>query len=198
MNSLNYSSKALDVLTEFHEKPYIVYVEGVDDIPFWNTIFKAFHIKNYILKPAGGSPELEKYCQSITTDNVDIFVARDTHFTEILKTKIIHPRIIWTYGHSIENSLYHPNNLAEVISIFSRSQSYDVSLAEKWLLQFTEEFRYLLIFELVNQKYNLGLEILGDACGKFVDPKKHHLTSKQTINERENELAQAIDRKSVV
>jgi hypothetical protein len=38
-NTLQYSENALDVKALFYNKKWMAYVEGADDIPFWDNIF---------------------------------------------------------------------------------------------------------------------------------------------------------------
>ncbi|EGA69570.1 hypothetical protein VISI1226_13648 [Vibrio sinaloensis DSM 21326] len=37
-----YSAEAENIINEFHSVDVMVYVEGVDDIPFWDFIFEKF------------------------------------------------------------------------------------------------------------------------------------------------------------
>lgn len=184
MGEISYSSEALNTLSKFHRKKYVVYVEGDDDVSFWNTVFQAFGLKHFIIKPAGGANEIEKYTRSILDEDAEIFVARDSDFKELLKEQVFHPRILWTYGHSIENTLYHPIHIAEIISIYARSQEFDVLQAEKWLQEFAEEFWALLVCEISNEKSHKGIEVLGKKCQRFLHSHKSHLPSKELISEK--------------
>lgn len=42
MPSLDYSLEALNLLNAFHQVDKVVYVEGQDDVPFWEFLFKKF------------------------------------------------------------------------------------------------------------------------------------------------------------
>lgn len=181
MTNLSYSSGALSTLPKFHRKPSVAYVEGQDDVSFWHSVFQALGISNLIIKPAGGATEVEKYRQSIIKDNSDIFVARDSDFRDILRTKNYHPRIIWTYGHSIKNTLYHPSSIAELISILAHTQEDRTINAEKWILNFSSQFIDLLVFEIANEKHQKGLEILGKTCVRFLQSNTSHLPSKESV-----------------
>lgn len=188
MHDITYSSEALDTLPKFHRKKLVIYVEGDDDVPFWNAVFQAFEVQNFIIKPAGGTNEIEKYTESILRDDSEIYIARDSDFKELLQAQDIHPRIIWTYGHSIENTLYHPIHLAEIISIYARTQEYAPSQAENWLNNFSNEFRALLICEISNEIYKRGVEILGDKCCRFLMSNKSCIPSRESIIEHFNKI----------
>jgi hypothetical protein len=177
MPSLNYSSGALSTLPSFHRKTFVVFVEGDDDKPFWNVVFQSFGFSDYILKPAGGDEEIEKYSRSIISDDADIVVARDADFTEILGMKHDHTRIIYTYGHSIENTLYHPESIAEYVAIGARTPNEYSAQTTAWLEGFALEFKALLCLEIGNEKYKRGIEVLGAKCYKFLQSPKAHTPS---------------------
>ena len=92
MGSLSYSSKALDTLPLFHRKKFIIYVEGQDDVIFWEIVLKKFDLRDYQLKIAGGANEIDKYILSIVNDGVDIAVARDSDYSDITGKKFTHSK----------------------------------------------------------------------------------------------------------
>jgi hypothetical protein len=193
MGEISYSSEALNTLPKFHRTKYVIYVEGDDDIPFWQVVFQAFGLKDFVIKPAGGVNEIEKYTRSILDENVGIYVARDSDFKELLNQQGSHPRILWTYGHSIENTLYHPIQIAEIISVYSRSQGFNALQVEAWLQNFSNEFWALLVYEISNEKYQKGIEVLGKKCNKFLPSKKAHLPSIALITQKLDIVCKEID-----
>jgi len=198
MGEISYSSDALNTLSKFHKAKYVIYVEGDDDIPFWKAVFQAFGLKDFKIKPAGGANEIEKYTRSIIDENAGIYVARDSDFKELLNKQDLHTRILWTYGHSIENTLYHPTQVAEIISIYARSQEFDASQAEIWLQNFANEFWALLVCEIGNEKYHKGIEILGKKCNRFLHSKKSHMPSKELINQKLDAVRKEIENSEYV
>lgn len=46
-NSLEHSDAGVSVLNLFNESRVMIYVEGDDDIPFWNHLFKKFAPKDF-------------------------------------------------------------------------------------------------------------------------------------------------------
>ncbi len=168
MAELNYSSQALNTLDRFHRAKYIVYVEGDDDRPFWREIFRIAGIEDVYLKVAEGRSEIEKYEKLIVENSVNIVVARDSDYTNLFANQIDHPRIIYTYGYSIENTLYSPRNIAVAISILSRSAEEDVEKVKDWLAEFVSEIRPLLIHDIANELFGKGTQILGNNCTRFL------------------------------
>lgn len=57
-NSLPYSDDALSIRHAFFNKQFVIYVEGVDDIPFWDACFSKFLPssleKGFIIEDVGG------------------------------------------------------------------------------------------------------------------------------------------------
>lgn len=168
MAELNYSSQALNTLDRFHRAKYVVYVEGDDDKPFWREIFRIAGVEDLHLKIAGGRSEIEKYEQLIIEESVNIVVARDSDYTDLFAKQVDHPRIVYTYGYSIENTLYCPKNIAVAISILSRSADEDVEKVESWLAKLADEIRPLLIHDVANELFGKGTKVLGKNCSRFL------------------------------
>lgn len=53
MPSLDYSLEALNLLNAFHQVDKVVYVEGQDDVPFWEFLFKKFTNLNIYIEDVG-------------------------------------------------------------------------------------------------------------------------------------------------
>lgn len=176
MGSLSYSSGALDTLPHFHRKKFVVYVEGQDDVVFWNKVLNRFGLKDFVLKEAGGAQEIEKYIHAIINDDSAIAVARDCDYTDLLGTQFDHPRILYTYGYSIENTLYCPANIANMIALHARTMAdYETEVAE-WLTRFADDAKGLLTFDFANAASEKGFEVLGENCHRFLaSPKAHSL-----------------------
>jgi Protein of unknown function (DUF4435) len=181
MGSLSYSSKALDTLPLFHRKKFIVYVEGQDDVIFWESVLKRFDMDNYQIKVAGGVSEIDKYTFSIVNDGVDIVVARDCDYSDIMGKQFNHPRVIYTYGYSIENSLYCPANIANAIAIHSRTLENHETDSATWLTEFVNKFERLLILDVANEIYGRGVQVLGNNCCRFLNTNSSHLVSEDKV-----------------
>ena len=73
-NDLLYSKNALDVKAQFYNKRAIVYVEGVDDVPFWGEYFDS---ADYEVQEVGGCENLMQYIAKIR-DGVTSFMTIQT------------------------------------------------------------------------------------------------------------------------
>jgi len=186
--SLTYSDNALNTLTYFHRRKYIFYVEGKDDVPFWNTILKKIGIKQYIIKIAGGKNEINKYVNAIIQKDTNIYVIRDCDYTDILNIQINNPKILYTYGYSIENSLYCPRNIAEAIAIYARQSELYMEEVEQWLTELVSMFEDLIIFDIGNEKYKKGINVLNDNIMRYMKSSNSHVPNKDKIEKKISEI----------
>jgi hypothetical protein len=181
MASLTYSSEALDTLPRFHRKKYVIYVEGQDDILFWGILLRKFGFTSFQLKEAGGSNEIEKYIGSIVNNDAGIIVARDCDYTDLLNNQYDHPRIIYTYGYSIENSLYCAENISGLIATYARTLRVYKREADTWLTEFAENNLELLELDLANEIYSRGIQIMGNNCSRFLHSNSSCLIAETKI-----------------
>ncbi|WCO00223.1 DUF4435 domain-containing protein [Psychroserpens ponticola] len=172
MADLEYSKEALEVKGLFYNKKITVYVEGKDDPLFWDNLFNLAEVEAHI-EEVGGSLELEKYITNIVDSNAEFYVATDNDHNDFLENIVTHPRIIRTYGYSIENSMYRSyNEIENTISKFCRKK-VDISVDyNKWLADFSTSVRDLIILDIANHKFQKGISIFGDNCYKFLKGQK--------------------------
>ena len=135
--SFTFSPEALSTLKYFHNAENVLYVEGDDDYSFWQCILNGCNLRQHfkILK-AGSCTSLEKYMESIIHFDSQIFVATDRDSSIYCNFTFIHSRIIYSFAYSIENSLYEPKAISEVINLlFHNNEDYtlEVHLFEKYL-----------------------------------------------------------------
>ena len=108
MGKFQYSSSAINTVNKFHRIENIVYVEGQDDLVFWDKVFSYYKFPSFKIKIAGGKTELTSIIKSILKNEVTIIVAIDSDYTCIFGYRKNHPQILYTYGYSIENSIFSP------------------------------------------------------------------------------------------
>lgn len=186
MNNFNFSKNAMKVIHLFHKNKFILYVEGEDDELFWGELLKKANIESYIIKQQGGKSQLEKYIEMIKADDVKMAVAIDRDYSDFTGDIVNNEKIFYTYGHSIENSLYCPKTIERVIKSFAKKQVVSDCEIEKWLNDSVETLKDLLIMDIANEKYNKGLAILGDNSCRF-------LTKNSSINLSAAKINKAID-----
>ncbi|RLM02058.1 hypothetical protein BIY27_26050 [Gibbsiella quercinecans] len=92
MADLSYSNEAFNVLNLFYQKDYMVYVEGRDDVCFWEMIFnKTSNIKVEI-QDVGVCEELIPYIEKIYNGEIEAIVACDMDLKYFDDTKKEHNR----------------------------------------------------------------------------------------------------------
>lgn len=96
MRTLEYSVQALNVLSKFHRIDAIVFVEGQDDLHFWNNIAEKANITSIRIEPVGGAGGLQRKIEAILNENAQIIVAKDADHDQFSNSPISHPRIINT------------------------------------------------------------------------------------------------------
>ncbi|PEH86354.1 DUF4435 domain-containing protein [Burkholderia gladioli] len=190
MSDIDYSIDALNALDKFYRVDTIVYVEGDDDILFWDKIFRTCSTVRAEILPAHGASELDKYVDKLIQEDVDFVVARDGDYTNPTDIRIQHPRVIYTFGYSIENSLYVKSSLSRLERIWCRSLKINVTDCARWIEEFTESFKRLLILDIANALEGMGIPVLGDNCSRFMRSEKSALPDPKKISAFEETVAQ--------
>ena len=183
MNKLLHTSNGLNNLEKFYGKP-VIYVEGKDDIIFWNSFFSAITDRNLQIKPAGGVEELKEYIKMVVNNDSNIIIASDSHYDVIFDNVTDHPRIIYTFGHSIENTMYCPNNIDKLIEKRCRLCKMPTSIGQNWADEFFDSLYDFLLYDMANEYYNKSLTIMGDSCHKYLDKKNSPYLSKEKIDDK--------------
>ena len=178
-----YSAAALNVLKYFHDCDVIIFVEGDDDILFWDVISNKAGITTSKIESAGGKNELIKKMQKIINENAQIIVACDLDHSPFLENVFDHKQIVRTYGYSIENSMYCPASVLKIIRKLSRTIIKSDSCSTEWLQNFVENARRLLIYDIANHKYQKGISVLGDNCTRFLRSNRSVLLSDKKIKQ---------------
>jgi hypothetical protein len=182
MDSLEYSIDALDAKGLFYNKCLTVFVEGKDDVLFWDYLFKIAEVSAHI-EDVGGDKEIEKYIVDILDNDASFLVACDNDHNDFIETKINHPQIIRTYGYSIENSMYNFDKIEDIISKLSRQRVGVKNVIEKWAEDFSNQVYELLKYDIANHKYKKGVAVFGDSCVRFLKSNSSHKLSKEKINQ---------------
>lgn len=173
MASLEYTDSAKRVMHFFHQSDYIVYVEGDDDVVFWEYLFDKFFNHRIFVKPVGGKEQLEPYIDSIISGTVRDFVAMDSDFSKIEEAPV-HRNVIKTQGYSIENSLICSKTLREVVINLGKISKHDIDEKEclDWLESFFEKIDVLIYYDIANHVGNKGVSVVGDSCKRFFKSDK--------------------------
>ena len=168
MGSLEYSIEALEAKALFYGKQAILFVEGIDDPLFWDQFVDSLNLEVHI-EEVGGSENLEKIVDKIIDEDANVYVAIDRDYIEFYEDTIHrrrnHQRILQTYGHSIENTLYHPIILNDVIKSYVRLTVFDeTEEINSCISAFENDVRILLIYDILSNKLQTSKKVLGDSC----------------------------------
>lgn len=166
---LKYSVDALNVLDKFYSGRKIIYVEGDDDISFWGKLCDQIvpGIEVEIIK-AGNSNSLAVYISDIVEHDANIMAFADSDFTQILNLTVDHTRVVYTFGYSIENTLYSAKSICCMIENLSKTRRYPISSVEEWKEAFSEGALDLCAFELADIQNGTGIGAMGNSSAKFI------------------------------
>lgn len=173
ISNLNYSEDALNVKSLFYNKRIMVYVEGEDDVTFWNEMFKEIS-NDYKLESVGGLTQLKEYISLIREGNKNMIVACDRdHSIYFDEDPYSNPLIVTSYGYSIENTMFCPKNIATQIRRLSRT-TYDYTTdVTKWYNEFNKSALKLLVYDIGNHIYEKGISCYGDNCCRYLSPNNN-------------------------
>lgn len=166
-NDLSYSIQALRVKALFYGKRAMVYVEGEDDLNFWEPYFDK---SIFQIEDVGGSSNLNQYIEKLENGENSFIVACDSDYTVFKNNKYFSNLIVTTYGHSIENMMYCPYKLNELIKKISKSLTDSTELIELWYDKFVKTAHPLLLREICNAIYKPKedkIQVFGNNCARF-------------------------------
>ena len=152
-NKLSYSSGAVSIRNQFLDVDFVVYVEGDDDIPFWDGLFgDKISTEKFKIEQVNGKENLRKYIDGIINETMfNVVVACDSDYTKYTgELWVNNPRIIVTYGHSIENTMFCPNSIAVYLRTMSRTTKNYFSEVESWFQEFCDSAKLLLPYDIEN------------------------------------------------
>lgn len=183
MDSLAYSTDALNVIDDLYEVSTVIYVEGSDDVIFWRKIFKRFYSKSFEVIDLGGKPELIKIAESLKEDeSLGYIVAFDLDYSIFNNELPNHPNIVTTFGHSIENTLIQKK------AIFTLAEN--CGLNNENLLNIEFNILYSSIKVIVDELLSLDVHnysnnkksVIGKNIQKFSKKGKVYRIKKQDLS----------------
>lgn len=188
-NNLLYSTNALNVKSLFFNKKVSVYVEGKEDILFWDKIFQNECQVNYHIEDTNGVEGLKEYMDKIIEEDAQILVACDNDHSPFLKSsKYKNPRIIRTYGYSIENTMYCINNLNHATRRIAKSRKDFKEDIINWYKTFCDSCSVLLYYDIANHRFVRRTKVFGDKCNRFLVSKDSSSLSSSHIEKYINTL----------
>jgi len=165
-----YSSDAIENRAAFFDKNFTVYVEGPEDILFWDNLFQEAGLDDFHIEDVGGSENLEPFIQEILQNDLNIIVACDSDYAKLDNSLVVNDKIIYTHGFSIENSMYRIDKINEIIQYLAKKRVNIKEEIKQWQLDFEEKCESLLIYDYANHKFNKGVTVLGlNSCRYLVN-----------------------------
>ena len=168
-----WSNEALNTLHLFHRADVILYVEGIDDIRFWEIVFEKTSTLNIKIIDVGGCENLAQYAIKIKKNLIRGVIAQDSDFHFFHNSFIEHPNIIYTSGYSVENTIVCSDTLfSSLISLGKMSKKdFDISTIQNWLEKLYQDIYELIILDIYNSLKNKGKIIIGNSGARFLNDK---------------------------
>lgn len=170
--TISYSIEALRVKARFFGKKAMVYVEGPEDINFWDPYFDR---EVFEIECVNGCHNLDKYIQRLEDGEKSYIVACDSDYNKYKGVKYSSPMVVETYGHSIENMMYCPHNVKELVRKLSTSKADTLDAINDWYTTFVNSAHPLLVREITNLLYNPKDDkpaVFGNGSARFCKQKK--------------------------
>ncbi|MDF3135351.1 DUF4435 domain-containing protein [Pseudomonas extremaustralis] len=168
MSALEYSNDALNALDAFMECDHILFVEGDDDVLFWRTVFEKCSDLTVDIRPVGGVNELQPYVNKVKCGDLSCLVAQDSDYTRYVPGFVRHPRVLYTFGYSIENTIYKSDLISSVIGLWSKRNINCLKDVDEWLERFSRVVGPLFYLDFVNYKKGLEVDVGAGHCQKFM------------------------------
>lgn len=152
-NYLRHSNEGISVSSRFYNKKVMVYVEGPDDIPFWTAMFRRVVSDDFFeIEAVNGKNQLAEIVIKLENESIDnVFVAADLDYCLFPNDgRSSNAYVIYTYGHSIENTMFCPQNVAAYIKNAARSPGDFSPQVDDWFNSTCEKIQAILPFEIIN------------------------------------------------
>ncbi|MFS7158811.1 DUF4435 domain-containing protein [Serratia proteamaculans] len=182
--SFSWSDDAENIISVFYESDIMVYVEGVDDIGFWELIFKKLSKLKVEVQEVNGCENLVPYIEKISSGKIHAIVARDADLHHFSSTIIEHPNVIYTKGYAIENSMLNELSLSKILKNIGRYSVKEMSSIKivEWFNDFYTKVNNLISLDIYNHKNKKGVSVVGDNCDRFMKSKKSSIACQQKID----------------
>jgi Protein of unknown function (DUF4435) len=168
MTDLSYSNDALNVRSAFFGAKAIVYVEGDDDVLFWQEVFSRVTDEPFEVEALGGAPALDEYIVKIACGQLQGIAARDSDFLPILRGCSPSPKVVYTFGYSIENSLYISNTITQLVRLWCKSPKVPAAACAEWLRHLALTVSPLVHLDAANAISGSGVATIGDNCSRYM------------------------------
>lgn len=189
MSKLDYSKEAINVLARFYKSDAVVFVEGEDDEDFWRIIFQKCAAANVAVRSVGGAAALDEQIARIVSEDLAVLSARDADYLTCSGRAVSDPRVVYTYGYSIENSLFVTQCVSELTEAWCKGRVKDAAeICQEWQASLYEALTELVTLDAINDVADTGISVLGDNIMRFC--KRNKLCRNTVGQQSENVRAQ--------
>jgi hypothetical protein len=133
----------------------------------------------------------------IENGELHALVARDADYLTLTGRKSNNPKIIYTHGHSIENTIHHIESMQQILKLSCKKTTSFRPECETWLSEFGQNFLPLLKLDLANEIEGSGVHVLGDNCSKFMLNQSSETPSTIKISEHAKKVSGSIKDESI-
>lgn len=170
MDDFCYSSEAEDILNQFYSVDVMLYVEGQDDVPFWELMFNKFCSYTVEIQDVGSCTALIPYIERIHSGELEAIVATDLDLGAFSSTLLEHRNIVRTPKYAIENTMIFVECLSKALKVMARKSARQINNQEieAWLDYFYLSIKPLVLMDVVNAKGALGVSVVGDNATRFM------------------------------
>lgn len=192
MSDFAYSQEAENILNIFYQVDYMVYVEGEDDICFWEIVLNNTSNLKFEIQDVGGCDELQPYIERIKRNETNIIVACDSDLRYFSGDNGEHSNIIKTYGYSIENTFVTEKTLLRAIKTLGKISARDIPgiNCAAWLEDFNHKIKKLICLDIHNFQSDRGISVVGDNSDRFMKSKNSSELCQNKIDDFINSLPQ--------
>ena len=163
--SLEYSYEALLAKPLFNKNKIFIYVEGIDDIPFWTYFFEEAGIncnQECDFNPVNGHV-IQKFINELSSNDRNFLIAIDRDYNYYLENNYTENLLISTPCHSIENIIFCQYAITRLIRDICGLQQDSLKEVKNKIMsemnKFKNEFYEIVLFDILNQYYNKNLQI---------------------------------------
>ncbi|MEM6254876.1 MAG: DUF4435 domain-containing protein [Cyanobacteria bacterium P01_D01_bin.156] len=184
MSNLIYSGEARNVLNLFHRVEKMLYVEGDDDILFWEFVFQKLSRFSVRIEEVGGKEEIKKYIDEVISGQANYLIAIDSDFDKLISRQYHHTNIISTFGYSIENTIITNSVINKLLRTVCRVQDRDIpeNLSQEWLYELEKKVSPLILYAIINDEEKLGHAVIPSNSDRFMKSKNSCELCEQKIN----------------
>lgn len=171
-------------------KKYLTcYVEEKEDKMYWEKYFSLLTTDLRIkFRPAGNCRIIDKWIDKIMRGNKKVMVIRDSDYLDVFQSKVAHPRIIYTFGYSLENSVYSARAVNKTVRYLSVSDCSIAKDYDDWLRNNYATIENLVIMDIADMMFSKKKSVLGDSGGIYIDNPKDCNISISKVQSRFNQF----------